>query len=188
MKSITCPHHPVIRPEKSTTRLRIVYDASSSIERPSLNQCLETGPNLLPKLIDILIRFRSYKVALISDIKQAFLNVSIKESDRDFLRFLWVKDISSDKIEIIVRRFARVAFGTTVLQFLLTFSIYKHLLTYKNVDQNFTEKFLANLYADDNINGDDSYEKNFGLYKKSVACRSLNHLNVLFLEEEFFVL
>ena len=37
------PHHPVIRPEKSTTKLRIVYDASSSIERPSLNQCLETG-------------------------------------------------------------------------------------------------------------------------------------------------
>ena len=78
------PHHPIIRPEKSTTKLRIVYDASSSIEGPSLNQCLETGPNLLPKLIDILIRFRSYKVALISDIKQEFLNVSVKESDCDF--------------------------------------------------------------------------------------------------------
>ena len=64
------PHHPVIQPEKSTTKLRIVYDASSSIDGPLLNQCLETGPNLLPKLIDILIRFRSYKVALISDIKQ----------------------------------------------------------------------------------------------------------------------
>ena len=71
-------HHPVIRPEKSATKLRIVYDVSSSIEGPSLNQCLETGPNLLPKLTDILIRFRSYQVALISDIKQAFLNVSVK--------------------------------------------------------------------------------------------------------------
>ena len=78
------PHHPIIRPEKSTTKLGIVYDASSSIEGPSLNQCLETGPNLLPKLIDILIRFRSYKVALISDIKQEFFNVSVKESDCDF--------------------------------------------------------------------------------------------------------
>ena len=69
----------------------------------------------------------SYKVALIIDIKQAFLNVSVKESDRDFLRFLWVKDISSDKIKIIVRRFARVAFGTTASQFLLAVSIHKHL-------------------------------------------------------------
>ena len=71
------PHHPVIRPEKSTTKLRIVYDATSSIEGPSLNQCLETGPNLLPKLIDILIRFHSYKVVLISDIKQAFSDMSV---------------------------------------------------------------------------------------------------------------
>ena len=72
-----------------------------------------------------------------SDIKQAFLNVSVKESDRDFLRFLWVKDISSDKIELIVRRFARVAFETTVSQLLLAVSIQKHLLTYENTYQNF---------------------------------------------------
>ena len=96
--------------------------------------------------------------------------MSVQESDRDFLRFLWVKDISSDNIEIIVRRFARVAFGTTASQFLLTVSIHKNLLTYKNVDQNFVEKFLVNLYVDDSINGDDSYEKAFELYKKSVAC------------------
>ena len=96
--------------------------------------------------------------------------MSVKESDRDFLRFLWVKDVRSDKIEIIVLRFARVAFGTTASQFLLAVSIHKHLLTYKNVHQNFVEKFLANLYVDDNINGDDSYEKAFELYKESVAC------------------
>ena len=78
--------------------------------------------------------------------------MSVKESDLDFLRFLWVKDISSDKIEIIVRRFAIVAFGTTASQFLLAVSVHKHLLTYENV-----EKVLANLYVDDNINGDDSF-------------------------------
>ena len=61
-------------------------------------------------------------------MKQAFLNVSVKESDCDFLRFLWVKDISSDKIEIMVRHFARLAFGTTASQFLLAVSIHKHLL------------------------------------------------------------
>ena len=113
-----------------------------------------------------------YKVALICDINQAFLNLSGKESDRDFLQFWCVKNISSDKIEIIVRRFARVrvAFGTTASQFLLVVSIHKHFLTNENVGQNFVEKFLANLYVDDNINGDDSYETTFELYKKGVAC------------------
>ena len=49
-------------------------------------------------------------------------------------------------------------------------SILKHLLTYKNVDQNFIEKFLVNLYADDKINGDDSYDKAFELHRKSFSC------------------
>ena len=49
-------------------------------------------------------------------------------------------------------------------------SIHKHLLTYENVDHNFVKKFLPSLYVDDDINGDDSYEKTFELYKKIVAC------------------
>ena len=63
-----------------------------------------------------------------------------------------------------------MAFRTTASQFLLPVSIHKHLLTYENIDQNFVEKFLANLYVDNNINKDDCYEKTFELYKKNVAC------------------
>ena len=122
------PHHPVIWPNKSTTKLHSFYNASSTVKGLLLDQCLKTGSNLLPKLIDILITFRSYKVVLISDSKQAFWNVSVKESDCDILQFLWLKDISNDKTKIIVRRFARVAFGTTASQFLLAVSKHKHLL------------------------------------------------------------
>ena len=60
-----------------------------------------------------MLRIRLNKIALISDIKHAFLNVSVPESDKDFLRFLWVNDINSNEMEIIIRRFTSVAFGTT---------------------------------------------------------------------------
>ena len=51
------PHHPVIKEDAETTKLRIVYDCSSKVTNdvPSLNECLETGPALQPKLFDILI-------------------------------------------------------------------------------------------------------------------------------------
>ena len=53
------PHHAVIRQDKETTKLRIVYDASArSGESLSLNNCLFTGQKFEQKILDILIRFR----------------------------------------------------------------------------------------------------------------------------------
>ena len=38
------PHHGVIRSDKATTKLHVVYDASSNTSGPSLNECLYKGP------------------------------------------------------------------------------------------------------------------------------------------------
>ena len=54
------PHHTVIRNDKMTTKLRVVYNASARSVGPSLNDCLYTGPKFNQKIFDILIRFRSY--------------------------------------------------------------------------------------------------------------------------------
>ena len=52
------PHQEVIRVDKDTTKLRIVYDASAQLGRntPSLNDCLYAGPPLSPLIYDILLR------------------------------------------------------------------------------------------------------------------------------------
>ena len=127
---------------------------------------METGPNKLPQIIDVLLRFQLNKIALTIEIKQAFLNVSIPESNRNFLQFLWVNDINSNKIEIIICRFTRVAFVTTASQFLLVSAISKHLSQYEKTDPLFVKKFLENLLADNNINGANSIKEAYHFYKK----------------------
>ena len=83
--------------DRKTTKLRVVFDASSKCPgEVSLNDALYSGPNLLPLLFDILIRFRVHKVAITGDIEKAFLNVSIKLEQRNMLRFLWINSIKSD--------------------------------------------------------------------------------------------
>ena len=72
-----------------------MFDASSKRGNElSLNECLYSGPCLLPSLYDILIRFRIGKIGIVADIQQAFLNVEISNKHRDYLRFLWFSDIN----------------------------------------------------------------------------------------------
>ena len=82
------PHHTVYKESSNSTKTRKVYDASSKRKGLSLNDCLESDQNLLPKLLEIILQFRANKFGNITDIKQAFLNVSIQQSDRIFWIFV----------------------------------------------------------------------------------------------------
>lgn len=95
------PHYPVINPIKTTTKVKIVYDdfAKTREENKSLNDCLYKGPVMLQDLIGILLRFRLNKIALVSDIENAFLQVSLTEESRDVTRFLWLKNRHILKLE-----------------------------------------------------------------------------------------
>ena len=85
------------------------------------------GPSLLPSVYDILLQFRSGKIGLVSDIKQAFPNIAIAEEHRDLLRFLWYENFDADDPEVIILRFTRVVFGLTSSPFLLNGTISSHV-------------------------------------------------------------
>ena len=90
-----------------------MYDGSAKTAKsePSINECLQTGPNLIPKLFDVLVRFRSHRIAVTADIEKAFLMISIIPADRDVLRFLWFQDPTKLDSPILHFRFTRVVFG-----------------------------------------------------------------------------
>ena len=87
------PHHGVLRADKQTTKLHVVFDGSAEANQGdfSLNECLEKGPNLTPY---ILLRCRSHPISIIADIEKAFHQIMIDEGDRNFLRFLWCDNIA----------------------------------------------------------------------------------------------
>ena len=161
------PHRPIIRTDRNTTKVRPVFDASAKISGPSLNDCLHTGPNLLSMVYDILLRFQLQKVIIMSDIKQAFLNVEVHPDHVNFLRFLWRENGSN---AITVYRFLVVVFGLTPSPFLLLATIRYHcekMVDENKIDKKFTEKFLKTLYMDDSINGGETVDEAFEIYKKS---------------------
>lgn len=68
------PYRPVIREDKSASKVRIVFDELLKDKgAKSLNDCLFSGPNLNPNILDIILRFCLHKIAFSADVEKAFL-------------------------------------------------------------------------------------------------------------------
>ena len=72
----------------------MVFDTSAKLlKSQSLNYCLYARHYFLSLIYDMLLRFHLQEIVLISDIKQAFLNVGIREEDCGYIKLLWFKDV-----------------------------------------------------------------------------------------------
>ena len=90
------PHFPVLRPDKSTTKTRVVFDASAKFNDMSLNDIVPQGPKLQNDFFEVLLRFRRDPVALMCDIKEMYLQIKLKPEDQMYHRFLW-RDLETDR-------------------------------------------------------------------------------------------
>ena len=133
---------------------------------------MTSGPCLLPYLYDILLRFRTGKIGLVRDIKQAFLQVQIAKEHRDFVQFLWFKDINETPRKINSLRFTRVVFGLTSNPFLLNETIKIHVSRYLPVPHytDVVKKLILNLYVDDSTNSFDTVETVMEFYEELRSC------------------
>ena len=97
-------------------------------------------------------------------MQSVFLNIRVAEEARNFLRFLWVKDIDQKDFELVVKRFTSVIFGLACSPSLLSMTVRHHVLKYFDLDENLVMKLLNDLYMGDSISGSDSSKKCFEFY------------------------
>ncbi|XP_028415553.1 uncharacterized protein LOC114538695 [Dendronephthya gigantea] len=151
-KEFYIPHKGITKQSAETTKLRIVYDASASESntQPSLNDCLNPGPPLQNLLWSILVRARFYPILLTGDLEKAFLQVRVKQSERDALRFHWRAPGTE---AVVVYRFTRALFGLTCSPFLLGGVLNEHLKSWETRYPNLVSEIRKGLYVDDLITG-----------------------------------
>ena len=150
------PMHMVHKSTSSTTKLRVVFDGSSqSTSGVSLNDTLAVGPMLHPTLDQILIKFRTYRVALTGDISKMYREILLAPSDQNYHRFLW-----RPKVDQAVQVFCmnRVTFGVSS-------SPYLAVQTLQQAGKDYGQEFPVaqhhidhSFYVDDLLGGSDSVE------------------------------
>ncbi|GBN56551.1 hypothetical protein AVEN_211235-1 [Araneus ventricosus] len=89
------PHHGIYRPQKSTTKLRTVFNASTlTTSGKSMNSIQYNDGVIQDDLFTLLVRFRKHIFAFTADIRQMYRMINIDESQRKLHRILWKEDVN----------------------------------------------------------------------------------------------
>ena len=158
------PHHAVL----SETKVKLVDEGNAKSHKlsKSLNECLHRGPNLIQNLGGVLLQFGMNRIALIGDIRKAYLQMQLNSEDRDVTRFLWVKDVNEELTTENIQefRFTRVICGIISATFLLAYTIYYHLQKYET---NVAVDLSRNIYVDNLISGVEDVQKAISYYNET---------------------
>lgn len=148
------PHHSVVRPESSTTKLRVVFDASAKTSSgKSLNDILHTGPILQNNLFTILLRFRLPRFVFTTDIEKMYRQILIHPEDRQYQIILW-RHTASEPINYF--QLNTVTYGTRPAPY-LAIKCLKEISQENKTQFPLAASFLErHFYVDDGLGGADS--------------------------------
>ena len=156
------PHFPVVRMDKSSTKVRIVFDCSAKCEGVSLNDMIHTGPKLQKDLFDVLIRFRRNPVALACDIREMYLQIATDEKDRSYFRMFW-RNVDTES-EPTVYEFSRVVFGKNSAPMESQYVAQENARRYQHLYPLAAETVLESTYMDDSIDSVEDDKDGVQLY------------------------
>lgn len=158
------PIHAVYKASSSTTKVRAVFDASAKTTSGiSLNDCLLTGPTVHSSLIDVLLRFRSYRIAVTTDVSKMYRAIELVEQDRDLHRFLWR---SSPTETVKDYRMTRLTFGVSSSSFIANMCIKQNALNHVHEFPLAAKSVKESFYVDDGLTGADDLQTAVELQKQ----------------------
>lgn len=166
------PHHAVVREDKTTTKVRVVFDASCPGKNGvSLNSELMIGPKLQPDLRHIIMRWRMHPICLCSDIVKMYRQIKVTEKDANFQCIVW-RENPEDNVKHL--RNLRVTFGTASAPYLAVRALQQAAKDEAEHFPNTYQKVLDDFYMDDLLSGCENIEEGEKLYKeiKELLCRA----------------
>ncbi|GFX55405.1 integrase catalytic domain-containing protein [Trichonephila clavipes] len=164
--SFYMPHHGVYRPEKSTTKLRTVFNASSpSTSRKSLNSIQFNGGLVQEDLFSIMVRFRKHKYAFTTDIEKMFRMINIHPEQTCLQRILWKKGIGEP---IKTYELTTVTYGTVSAPYLATRTLKQLAMDEANNFPLAAPVVLSDCYMDGILSGSESIEKVIELQRQLI--------------------
>ena len=156
------PMHAVHKQTSTTTKIQAVFDASAKTNTGvSLNDTLLKGPTIHPPLIDVLLRFRRYRVAMTADVSKMYRAIELVPCDKDLHRFDW-RSMPTD--QLIDYRMNRVTFGVSASSFAANTSVKQNALDHEHKFPLDARVVDDSFYVDDCLTGADNIQGALSLH------------------------
>ena len=150
-------HHEVLRPEKKSTPIRIVFNSSANFQGHCLNDYWMKGPDLLNSLFRVILRFRENAVAISGDISKMYHRILIPERDQHVNRFLWRNMETNRDPDVYVKTI--LTFGDKPAPAMAQIALRKTAEQEIDVHPEAAETLKKNTYMDDICDSVTSLEK-----------------------------
>ena len=139
--------HAVYKASSTAIKVRAVFDAFVKCSTGvSKNNILLVSPTVHPPLIDVLMLFWLYPVALTANISRMYWAVELTNTDQDLHHFIWRSDPSQPLKDY---RMTRVTFGVTASSFTANMAIKQNAIDYSCEFPLAVEVVLKSFYIDD---------------------------------------
>jgi len=113
------------------------------------------GPRLQPDLINVLLNFRVYKIALTADIQKMYRQILVSDKHQNLQRIVFE---TSDGV-LNHYKLRTVIYGTARASFLSVRCLQQLALECKDSEPNISKIISSNFYVDDLLTGPDSPEE-----------------------------
>nr|XP_022910534.1 uncharacterized protein LOC111421598 [Onthophagus taurus] len=151
------PHQAVLRPSSTTTKLRVVFDAScKSSNGKSRNDFMHTGPRLQQEIADILLRWRTHKIVFSADVEKMYRQIRMAEEDQQYQRILWRFNKHSPIEEY---KLTTVTYGTTAAPYIAVQTLQQLARDEEDNYSKASQVALRDVYVDDVLSGADSIQE-----------------------------
>jgi hypothetical protein len=151
------PHHAVLKESSTTTKLRVVFDASANTKNgENFNQQCYTGPRLQENLTRLLIRWRKHKYVFTADVEKMYRQIKVHQGDQRFQKIVWRFDPCQPVEEY---QLTTVTYGTSSAPYLAVRTLQQLAKDENKTFPNAAKIMMNDFYVDDVLSGGESFNK-----------------------------
>lgn len=148
------PHHAVIKESSSTTKVRVVFDASAKTSNgQSLNDNLLVGPTIQNDLYTLILNWRLLEYVILADAEKMYRQIKVAPADQRFQCLVWRPNLDGPIVDYVLET---VTFGEASAPFQAVRTLFQLADDEENEFPIAASVLKRNFYVDDCMAGANS--------------------------------